>query len=237
MPLTAAIREMLGIDEQQQPANYYHLLGISPDETSRDVIEDAAFRQAMRVEAFQATPWEWAVAPLLELLEKAKACLVDPVERQAYDQSRSGAAVAAGGVPAVEAPLPSERLEWTLGASRDCDIIIDDPYVSRRHCRIVQEEGKYWIEDLDSCNGTFVDGERVVRRKELSLNDSIGLGKTLRIAWNQFVSMQQQKQSQPDKPVLVHVARRTICFADGRPLDGTMSESSRDASQPEMASE
>ncbi len=218
-----ALQEILEIPLDEQPASYYRLLDLDPEQASVEAIDNAAYRQAMRVSAHREGPWESEIEPLLQLLEEARSCLLDPDQRAAYDRSLAGASVEEGlhgedQHGETNRQTQRERSEWTLGASEDCDIVIEDPYVSRRHCRIVREDDRYWIEDLDSCNGTFVDGERVVRRKELSMNDSIGLGKTLRIAWGQFLTMQQRKRERPDRPVLVHVARRTICHPDGSPL-------------------
>ena len=64
-----------------------------------------------------------------------------------------------------------------LGRSRDCDITVDDANVSRRHAEIRQENGSYWIVDLDSTNGVEVNGKRV-RRAELAHDDEIVLGTT-----------------------------------------------------------
>ena len=50
-----------------------------------------------------------------------------------------------------------------LGRSRDVDVQIEDPNVSRRHAEIVQEGSTYWLVDLGSTNGTEVDGRRVQR--------------------------------------------------------------------------
>ena len=50
-----------------------------------------------------------------------------------------------------------------LGRSRDADVRIEDPNVSRRHAEIVQEGSTYWLVDLGSTNGTEVDGRRVQR--------------------------------------------------------------------------
>jgi pSer/pThr/pTyr-binding forkhead associated (FHA) protein len=52
-----------------------------------------------------------------------------------------------------------------LGRSRDADVQIDDPNVSRRHAEIVQEGSTYWLVDLGSTNGTEVDGQRVTRAR------------------------------------------------------------------------
>jgi pSer/pThr/pTyr-binding forkhead associated (FHA) protein len=48
-----------------------------------------------------------------------------------------------------------------IGRARDCDLVIDDPRVSRRHAALVVRRGELWIEDLGSTNGTTVDGECV----------------------------------------------------------------------------
>jgi hypothetical protein len=69
------------------------------------------------------------------------------------------------------------RRNVVLGRSRECDIAIDDPNVSRRHAEIRWQDGSYWIVDLDSTNGVDVNGERV-RRAELAQEDRIVLGKT-----------------------------------------------------------
>jgi pSer/pThr/pTyr-binding forkhead associated (FHA) protein len=50
-----------------------------------------------------------------------------------------------------------------LGRSRDADVRIEDPNVSRRHAEIVQEGSTFWLVDLGSTNGTEVDGRRVQR--------------------------------------------------------------------------
>ena len=64
-----------------------------------------------------------------------------------------------------------------LGRSRDVDVQIDDPNVSRRHAEIVQEGSTYWLVDLGSTNGTEVDGRRV-QRVRLDDGTSFVLGET-----------------------------------------------------------
>jgi hypothetical protein len=56
-----------------------------------------------------------------------------------------------------------ENQRSVLGRSRDADVQIEDPNVSRRHAEIVQEGSTYWLVDLGSTNGTEVDGRRVQR--------------------------------------------------------------------------
>lgn len=69
------------------------------------------------------------------------------------------------------------QAELLLGRSGDADVWIGDDGVSRKHARLVRDEGGYVIEDLASANGTFVQGERV-ERHVLVDGDQIQLGPT-----------------------------------------------------------
>ena len=64
-----------------------------------------------------------------------------------------------------------------LGRSRECDIQVEDPNVSRRHAELRQEGASYWIVDLESTNGIEVNGRRVKRAK-LDSGDSFTVGST-----------------------------------------------------------
>lgn len=52
-----------------------------------------------------------------------------------------------------------------LGRSKDADLQVTDPNVSRRHAELRQEGATYWLVDLDSTNGVEVNGKRVKRLK------------------------------------------------------------------------
>src|SRR5439155_4263212 len=64
-----------------------------------------------------------------------------------------------------------------LGRSKDCDIQLADPNVSRRHAELRQEGSAYWLIDLDSTNGSMVNGRRTARAK-LESGDTITIGST-----------------------------------------------------------
>jgi hypothetical protein len=64
-----------------------------------------------------------------------------------------------------------------IGRSKDCDIQLSDPNVSRRHAEVRQEGAAYWVVDLDSTNGMEVNGRRQKRAK-LRQGDRITLGST-----------------------------------------------------------
>ena len=64
-----------------------------------------------------------------------------------------------------------------IGRSKDCDIQIADPNISRQHAELRQEGATYWIVDLDSTNGVEVNGQQT-RRAKLQNGDRVKLGST-----------------------------------------------------------
>ena len=66
--------------------------------------------------------------------------------------------------------------EFTLGRSKDNSLVIKDPYISKNHFLIGEDEGEYYIEDLKSSNGTYVNGEVLSDVRELKNNDRIKVG-------------------------------------------------------------
>ena len=70
-----------------------------------------------------------------------------------------------------------DKRRFVLGRSKDCDIQLADPNVSRRHAELRQEGSAYWLIDLDSTNGSQVNGHRTARAK-LESGDTITVGST-----------------------------------------------------------
>lgn len=54
----------------------------------------------------------------------------------------------------------------------------DDPRVSKLHCAIIQKEGKLYLKDMGSRNGTYLNGKRVTQPVLLQRDDIIGMGET-----------------------------------------------------------
>ena len=73
--------------------------------------------------------------------------------------------------------LRVDKRRVVLGRSRECDIQVEDPNVSRRHAELRQEGSAYWIVDLDSTNGIEVNGRRTQRAK-LESGDTFTVGAT-----------------------------------------------------------
>ena len=66
--------------------------------------------------------------------------------------------------------------EIIIGRDANCDICIDSITVSRRHARIAKGPENYFVEDMGSINGTFVNGHWV-SEKRLNTGDEISIGK------------------------------------------------------------
>ncbi|MBN2449721.1 MAG: FHA domain-containing protein [Lentisphaeria bacterium] len=66
--------------------------------------------------------------------------------------------------------------EILLGRDPDCDIVIEEDWVSRRHCRLLRWGDQWLIEDLCSTNGVTVNGEAAQGRVPLASRDRIGIG-------------------------------------------------------------
>ncbi len=66
-----------------------------------------------------------------------------------------------------------------LGRSDEADLVIDDPYASDFHMRLVVQEDAMMLHDLGSTNGTYVNGRRVTVPTELRRGDNIQVGKTV----------------------------------------------------------
>ena len=109
------------------------------------------------------------------------------------DRTPSG--VATGGAPASDSPARpsmlmvqsdgqkprSVRLDasTTIGRSVECELRLDDTYVSQQHARIFDRSGNWYVEDLGSTNGTFVNEQKLVAPAMLTPGDKIRVGQTI----------------------------------------------------------
>jgi pSer/pThr/pTyr-binding forkhead associated (FHA) protein len=70
----------------------------------------------------------------------------------------------------------------TIGRATGADFIVDAPLVSRVHCRLTAlPDGSLEVRDLDSTNGTFINGERV-QSGRLASGDRLGVGRVELVA-------------------------------------------------------
>jgi FHA domain len=68
-----------------------------------------------------------------------------------------------------------------IGRAADCQLILDDDYVSTRHAQIVRTDSGYVVEDLGSTNGTYVNNERINTATPFGTTDTLRIGRTLMV--------------------------------------------------------
>lgn len=76
----------------------------------------------------------------------------------------------------VAPPFSFDHGEYVIGRTDDCDVVLPSSSVSRRHAKILIDDGRCYIEDLGSANGVIVDGQRVLRRRDLGTASQIRIG-------------------------------------------------------------
>src|SRR5271168_4981939 len=69
--------------------------------------------------------------------------------------------------------IPLDGDKFIMGRNPDCWIVIPVTSVSREHAQILRLQGKYFIEDKQSRNGTFVNNQAINARTALKNNDRI----------------------------------------------------------------
>ncbi len=66
-----------------------------------------------------------------------------------------------------------------VGRAIECDLRLEDTYVSQQHARIFGKNGSWYVEDLGSTNGTFVNEQRLAAPAMLAPGDRIRVGTTV----------------------------------------------------------
>jgi pSer/pThr/pTyr-binding forkhead associated (FHA) protein len=99
--------------------------------------------------------------------------VAEPLEERARSRSYT-ALLLTGGKRLVIGPAGA-----TMGRSRQCDVMVDDPNVSREHAEIRPRGGSWVLTDLNSTNGSRLNGRRLERSEVLKPGDEIELGTTV----------------------------------------------------------
>jgi pSer/pThr/pTyr-binding forkhead associated (FHA) protein len=72
-----------------------------------------------------------------------------------------------------------DRRELTIGRADNSDLVVDDEYASTNHAKLVLINNDWLIQDLNSTNGTYLDGGRVGTPAVVKLNTPVRVGKTV----------------------------------------------------------
>ncbi|MBX6391612.1 MAG: FHA domain-containing protein [Frankia sp.] len=74
-------------------------------------------------------------------------------------------------------PLTGEPI--TIGRAPDSSLVLDDDFASGRHARLFPRDGTWYVEDLQSTNGTFLDHTKVTNPMPIPLGAPVRIGKTV----------------------------------------------------------
>ncbi len=69
------------------------------------------------------------------------------------------------------------RESLTVGRAASCDLVVEDNYVSNVHARIFLRDGSYFVEDLGSTNGTYMNRTKVATPLAIRPGDEVRMGK------------------------------------------------------------
>ena len=85
--------------------------------------------------------------------------------------------VTSGPKAGLEVPLEGED-QFTIGRSAESSLVVRDDYTSTHHARLMRWNDQWMIQDLDSTNGTLLDGKKVGIPTPVPLNTPITVGET-----------------------------------------------------------
>jgi pSer/pThr/pTyr-binding forkhead associated (FHA) protein len=102
-----------------------------------------------------------------------------PARRPARPEGRSSAKLTVVEPPALAGRTYGLGQELTVGRAAGCQITLDDGYVSQLHARIFARDEAFYVEDLGSTNGTFLNSEKVTAPVAMRRGDRLRIGSTV----------------------------------------------------------
>jgi FHA domain len=132
-------------------------------------------------------------------------------------------------LPAVvvtSGPETGRRVELDLEVAigrQDTDLVVEDPEVSRRHAVLRRSNGSVVVEDLDSTNGTFVNGERIQSPIAVGPGDQIRVGRT---------TLEIEPDQRADDTIVSTPLRPDPKQSAEAPPDAVPADAHEDATQP-----
>ena len=117
-------------------------------------------------------------------------------------------------------PIPIVRDVTVLGRHEDCDVVIEHPSLSKRHCLLVKTDGLLVIRDLATTNGTKVKGQRI-RWAALLPEDRVSFGgykMRIYLGSDEMPSPSEQRRARTGGPAVVHRRRGATRGSRSLPL-------------------
>ena len=96
---------------------------------------------------------------------------------------------------------------WVIGSGSDCDVVVDSPLASGRHCQLTQSPDGLTVNDLGSTNGTYVNGTKIAGPIRLTARDTITLGRTVPFPWPPELTTSYRIGRLADNDIVVDDAR------------------------------
>ncbi|MFT4284569.1 MAG: FHA domain-containing protein [Protaetiibacter sp.] len=128
----------------------------------------------------QGTPETFPSTPLPAPAAAAPpvASVTEPVRAQPHASGTTPRrlVITSGPKEGMEIELPAEQL--TIGRSSESGLVIRDDYTSTHHARLMLWNDEWVIQDLDSTNGTFLDGTRVTLPTPVPVGSTVTIGTT-----------------------------------------------------------
>jgi hypothetical protein len=207
----AAYHEWLGIPLRDETPNHYEILGIPLFETNKNVISNGAARRISFLQTMVASEFAELAQEIQKEVSQAKLCLLRENSRDKYQDEMKKFAeqsadenmeklestfsvVAEFTDGSLELLVDETRIQnlklaeqqiWLIGSSKDCDLVIKNQYVSRKHCLLFKKGHAFELEDWASTNGTFVNSKRLAprTRTRISNSDIVTLGERTLMPW------------------------------------------------------
>jgi pSer/pThr/pTyr-binding forkhead associated (FHA) protein len=132
------------------------------------------FGQKVRRQTADAAPTPFAAAPAAPPVVQQRPVIPTPPAPGPGHARRL--VITSGPKEGLEIELPSEQL--AIGRSSESGLVIRDDYTSTHHARLMLWNDGWVVQDLDSTNGTFLDGVRVTLPTPVPLNAPITIGTT-----------------------------------------------------------
>ena len=207
-----AYHEWLGIPLKNEPPNYYEILGIPLFETNTNVISNGAARRISFLQTMVAGEFAELAQEIQKEAAQAKLCLMRESSRTVYQHQlmqKISASSPANKKQVAESTFSvaidlesssidvfvdetrnfnrklSQQLVWLIGSSQDCDLVIKNQFVSRKHCLLFRHNDQFELEDWASTNGTFVNDTMLSPRVRTTIakRDIVTLGKVTLMPW------------------------------------------------------
>ena len=133
-------------------------------------------------------------ALLLLFIWRSMRWAVRGLSVEAAPRSRRGARKGGAAAPPAVPPGPSAVVIHTegtkprtvavsgnmvMGRAPECELALDDTFVSQQHARLFAKNGSWYVEDLGSTNGTFVNDQRLGAPAMVQPGDRVRVGTTI----------------------------------------------------------